>query len=215
LTILFPVVLMLIRAVADVIWADDKDNGVRKIFDFIGEPLVAMTLAVLLAMITFGYAVGFTGNNISKKLTASVGPIASVFLIVGAGGGFKQSLISAGVGDSVAKGAVSLGVSTLLLGFLLAVVIRVATGSATVATTTAAGIMAGLAVGLPAGQAACLALAIGAGSLFLSHVNDAGFWLVKESFGLTVGQTFKTWSLMECMISVIGFLGVCVLWIFV
>nr|WP_245599526.1 gluconate:H+ symporter [Nakamurella lactea] len=215
LTILFPVVLMLIRAIFDVIWADSPDNGVRKFFDFLGEPLVAMTLAVLLAMVTFGYSVGFTGNSISKRLTASVGPIASVFLIVGAGGGFKQSLISAGVGDTVAKAAVSLGVSTLLLGFLLAVVIRVATGSATVATTTAAGIMAGLATGLPPSQAALLALAIGAGSLFLSHVNDAGFWLVKESFGLTVGQTFKTWSLMECLISVIGFGGVALLWLFV
>lgn len=174
-----------------------------------------MVLAVLLAVITFGRAVGFSGGSISGKLTASVGPIASVFLIVGAGGGFKQSLINAGVGDSVAKAAVALGVSTLLLGFLLAVVIRVATGSATVATTTAAGIMAGLATGLTPTQAALVALAIGAGSLFLSHVNDAGFWLVKESFGLTVAQTFRTWTLMECLISVVAFGSVSIIWAFV
>ncbi|MDQ6657309.1 MAG: GntP family permease [Actinomycetota bacterium] len=214
-TILFPVVLMLLKALADIIWAGDSSNKVRTVVDFIGEPLVAMTLAVLLAMVTFGYAVGFNGNSITKRLTASVGPIASVILIVGAGGGFKQSLISAGVGDTVAKAAVSLGVPTMLLGFLLAVVIRLATGSATVATTTAAGIIAGLATGLSPAHAALLALAIGAGSLFLSHVNDAGFWLVKESFGLTVGQTFKTWSLMECIVSVVGFLSVLVISIFV
>ncbi|MDQ2848346.1 MAG: GntP family permease [Actinomycetota bacterium] len=214
-TILFPVVLMLLKALADIIWQTDAANKVRIVVDFIGEPLVAMTLAVLLAMVTFGYAVGFTSNSITKRLTASVGPIASVILIVGAGGGFKQSLISAGVGDTVAKAAVSLGVPTMLLGFLLAVVIRLATGSATVATTTAAGIIAGLATGLSPAHAALLALAIGAGSLFLSHVNDAGFWLVKESFGLTVGQTFKTWSLMECLVSVVGFLSVLVISIFV
>lgn len=93
----------------------------------------------------------------------------------------------------------------LLLGFLIAVALRLATGSATVATITSAGIVAPLATSLPPSQAALLALAIGAGSLFFSHVNDAGFWLVKELFGLTVGQTFKTWSVMETLISVIGF----------
>ena len=128
-----------------------------------------------------------------------------MILIVGAGGGFKQTLIGAGVGDSVAKFANSAHLSVLVLGYLVAVALRLATGSATVATITAAGIVAPLAGSLSPTHLALLALVIGAGSLFLSHVNDAGFWLVKESFGLTVGQTFKSWSVMETAVSVVGF----------
>jgi GntP family gluconate:H+ symporter len=206
LTIIFPVVLMLLKAVVDIVSPDAKNpSGARVFFDFIGEPLVAMTLAVLLALVTFGYAVGFTGNKIGGKIGASVGPIAAVILIVGAGGGFKQTLIGAGVGDAVAKWATGANISVLVLGFLIAVAMRLATGSATVATVTAAGIVAPLATSLSPGHAGLLALAVGAGSLFLSHVNDAGFWLVKELFGLTVGQTFKTWSVMETLISLVGF----------
>lgn len=206
LTIVFPVVLMLLKAIVDIIDPDAKNpSGARVFFDFIGEPLVAMTLAVLLALVTFGYGVGFNGGKIGSKIGASVGPIAAVILIVGAGGGFKQTLIGAGVGDSVAKWATGANISVLVLGFLIAVAMRLATGSATVATVTAAGIVAPLASSLSPVHAGLLALAVGAGSLFLSHVNDAGFWLVKELFGLTVGETFKTWSVMETLISVVGF----------
>lgn len=206
LTIIFPVVLMLLKAIVDIIWPDAATApGIRVFFDFVGQPLVAMTLAVLLAIITFGYAVGFTGNKITAKIGASLGPIAAILLMVGAGGGFKQTLIGAGVGDAVKKWAEGTNMSVLVLGFIVAVALRLATGSATVATVTAAGIVAPLASSLTPTHAALLALAIGAGSLFLSHVNDAGFWLVKELFGLTVGQTFKTWSVMETLISVVGF----------
>ncbi|MFF2345187.1 gluconate:H+ symporter [Pseudarthrobacter sp. NPDC058119] len=212
LTIVFPVVLMLLKAVVDIVDPNAKNpSAARVFFDFIGEPLVAMTLAVLLALVTFGYAVGFTGTKIGAKIGASVGPIAAVILIVGAGGGFKQTLIGAGVGDAVAKWATGANISVLVLGFLIAVAIRLATGSATVATVTAAGIVAPLAASLSPGHAGLLVLAVGAGSLFLSHVNDAGFWLVKELFGLSVGQTFKTWSVMETLISVVGFALVMVL----
>ncbi len=205
-TIVFPVVLMLAKALVDIIWnADTKPPMVRTVFDFIGEPLVALTLAVLVAMVTFGYAVGLNGEKISSRIGASVGPVAAVILIVGAGGGFKQTLIGAGVGDSVAKFANSAHMSIILLGYLVAVALRLATGSATVATITAAGIVAPLAGDLSSTHTALLALAIGAGSLFLSHVNDAGFWLVKESFGLTVGETFKSWSVMETAVSLVAF----------
>ena len=205
LTIVCPVVLMLLKALADIIWDVKNPPQARQFLDFIGEPLVAMTIAVLLAMVTFGYAVGFTGSAISSRVGASVGPVAAVILIVGAGGGFKQTLIGAGVGDSVAKFANGAHLSVLVLGYLIAVALRLATGSATVATVTAAGIVAPLAGSLSPTHTALLALAIGAGSLFLSHVNDAGFWLVKELFGLTVGQTFKSWSVMETAVSVVGF----------
>ncbi len=215
-TVLFPVVLMLSKGLADIIDTDSKHPSVvRTVLDFIGEPFVAMTLAVLLAMITFGYAVGMSGGRIGARITTSVGPVAAVILIVGAGGGFKQTLIGAGVGDSVAKFAGHSHLSVLLLGYLIAVALRLATGSATVATITAAGIVAPLASSLSPTHAALLALAIGTGSLFLSHVNDAGFWLVKESFGLTVGQTFKSWSVMETAVSLVGFGFVSLLSVFV
>jgi GntP family gluconate:H+ symporter len=213
LTIVFPVVLMLLKALADIIWDSDENNRARVILDFIGEPLVALFLAVVLAMITFGYAVGFDGSAIGSKIGASLGPIAGIILIVGAGGGFKQTLIGAGVGDSIGKLASNSGVSVLLIGWLLAVAIRLATGSATVATTTAAGIIAPLAHGLSSTHLALLALAVGCGSLFLSHVNDAGFWLVSQSFKITVPQTLKTWSVMETLISVVGFALVSILWL--
>jgi GntP family gluconate:H+ symporter len=205
-TILFPVLLMLAKGLVDILFPDSKNPPlVRSVFDFVGEPLIALTLAVLLAMITFGYTVGLSGGKIASRIGASVGPVAAVILIVGAGGGFKQTLIGAGVGDAVAKFANHSHLSVLLLGYLIAVALRLATGSATVATITAAGIVAPLAGTLSPTHTALLALAIGTGSLFLSHVNDAGFWLVKESFGLTVGQTFKSWSLMETAVSVVGF----------
>lgn len=127
-----------------------------------------------------------------------------MLLIVGAGGGFKGTLVDSGVGEMIMEISKDWGLPTLLLAWLIAVVIRVATGSATVATVSAAGLVAPLAADMTDTHTALLVLVIGAGSLFFSHVNDAGFWLVKEYFGLTVGQTVKTWSLMETIISVVA-----------
>ena len=123
----------------------------------------------------------------------------------------KQTLVDAGVGTMIGRAAQGIAVSPLILGWLVAVGIRLATGSATVATITAAGIVSPFAAGMDRPGAALLALAIGSGSLFFSHVNDAGFWLVKEYFGLSIGETLKTWSVMETIISVAGLAGVIVL----
>lgn len=212
-TLLSPVVLMLIKAAADI-WMD-KDATLRPLLDFIGDPLVALLVAVLLAMVTFGTAVGFSAAMLAKKIGDSLLPIVGVMLIVGAGGGFKQVLVDGGTATAIAKVALAAGLSTLLLGWLVAVLIRLATGSATVATVTAAGIIAPLAVGLSPSQLSLVVLSVGAGSLFFSHVNDAGFWLVKEYFGLTVGQTIKTWSVMETIISVMGLILTSLLWLVV
>jgi GntP family gluconate:H+ symporter len=181
-----------------------KGAPLRPTLDFIGDPVFALLIAVLLAMLTFGTTVGFSASVLTKKIGASLLPIVGVLLIVGAGGGFKQVLVDGGTGIAIAKVALAAGLSTLLLGWMVAALIRLATGSATVATVTSAGIIAPLAVGQSTTQLALVVLAIGAGSLFFSHVNDAGFWLVKEYFGLTVGQTIKTWSVMETIISVMG-----------
>ena len=205
---------MLAKALADIIWDDDAHNRTRVILDVIGEPLVALFLAVLLASVTFGYAVGFDSTAISERIGSSLPPIAGILLIVGAGGGFKQTLIGAGIGDSIGKAANGSGVSVLVIAWLLAAAIRLATPDRRpVATTTAAGIIAPLAVGLSSTHLALLALAVGTGSLIFSHVNDAGFWLVNQSLKLTVGQTFKTWSIMETLISVVGFGFVSLLWV--
>jgi GntP family gluconate:H+ symporter len=203
-TILLPLVLMLLKAAADI-WLP-KDTPARIILDFLGDPVVALLLAVLLAMVTFGTTVGFSASVLATKIGQSLLPIVGVVFIVGAGGGFKQVLIDGGTGTAIAKIALAASLSALMLGWMVAVLIRLATGSATVATVTAAGIVAPLAAGLPPGQLSLVVLAVGAGSLFFSHVNDAGFWLVKEYFGLTVGQTIKTWSVMETIISVMGLL---------
>jgi GntP family gluconate:H+ symporter len=155
-------------------------------------------------MVTFGTAVGFNAATLARKIGESLAPIVGVLFIVGAGGGFKQILIEGGTGIAIAKLAVAASLSTILLGWIVAALIRLATGSATVATVTAAGIVAPLAAELTQTHLSLLMLSIGAGALIFSHLNDAGFWMVKEYFGLTVGQTIKTWSTMETIISFVG-----------
>jgi GntP family gluconate:H+ symporter len=201
-TIMAPLVLMLIKAAADILLP--QAASFRPLLDFIGDPVFALLAAVLLAMITFGVNVGFNAATLSSKIGASLTPIVSVLFIVGAGGGLKQVLVDGGTGTAIAKVAVAASLSTILLGWIVAALIRLATGSATVATVTAAGIVAPLAAHLSQSHLSLLVLSIGAGSLIFSHVNDAGFWLVKEYFGLSVGQTMKTWSIMETIISVMG-----------
>jgi GntP family gluconate:H+ symporter len=137
-------------------------------------------------------------------VTAGLPPAAGILLIVGAGGGFKQVIVDSGVAAAIGKAASEANIPLILLGWLLAVLIRLATGSATVATTTAAGIMAPMISDQGSTEASLLVLAVGAGSLFFSHVNDAGFWLSKEYFGMTVAQNVKTWSVLSTIVAVVG-----------
>ncbi|MEV4279018.1 GntP family permease [Actinoplanes xinjiangensis] len=203
LTVLLPVALMLARGAAELLLPEG--DRVRDVLEVVGEPVVALLAGVFVAMWALGHRAGFDRRETNAVLGGALPPIAGILLIVAAGGGFKQVLVDAGVGNVIADAARDADFNALLLGFLVAVGIRVATGSATVATITAAGIVAPLATTLDRPQVSLLALAIGAGSLFFSHVNDAGFWMVKEYFGMTVGQTIKTWSVMETIISVVGF----------
>jgi GntP family gluconate:H+ symporter len=200
---------MLARAVGELTL--DKSSSLRGTLDVIGTPVVALLAGVLVAMVTMGSTIGATRSEISASTGAALPPIAGILLIVAAGGGFKQVLVDAGVGNVVADAAKGSHMSALVLGWLVAVGIRLATGSATVATITSAGIVSGLASGMSPSHLALLVLAIGSGSLFFSHVNDAGFWLVKEYFGLSVGETIKSWSVMETVISVVGLVGVLLL----
>ncbi|MFF7311978.1 gluconate:H+ symporter [Streptomyces sp. NPDC008137] len=202
-TILLPVILMLAKALVDIV-IDDPENLVQRVFDVIGAPMIALLASVLVGIFTLLRPAGFSKERISPLVEKSLMPIAGILLIVGAGGGFKQTLIDTGVGQMVLDISKDWAIPALLLAWLIAVVIRLATGSATVATVSAAGLVAPLAADMSTTHAALLVLAIGAGSLFFSHVNDAGFWMVKEYFGLSVGQNIKTWSVMETIISVVA-----------
>ncbi|TPG19844.1 gluconate transporter [Pedococcus bigeumensis] len=209
LAVLTPVVLMMGKALADIFAAED--NPVRTVLDFLGTPIIALLIAVIVGMFTLGRGAGMGTKDLASSLEKALPPIAGILLIVSAGGGFKQTLVDTGIGGLVADWVQGSGVSVLLLAWVVAVMIRLATGSATVATVTASGILAPLAAGMSTPEVSLLVLAIGAGSVFFSHVNDAGFWLVKEYFGLSVGQTLKSWSLMETLLSVSGLVFVLIL----
>jgi gluconate:H+ symporter, GntP family len=213
LTMVLPVVLMLAKAIGDL--TVEADTGLRNTLDFIGTPSVALLVGVLVAMVALGVASGMPKERFHESLGSGLPGVASIMLIVAAGGGFKTVLSDSGVANVIADFAKDSALSPLLLGWLVAVGVRLATGSATVATVTTAGIVGGLASSLGTSELALLVLAIGAGSLFFSHVNDAGFWLVKEYFGLTVWQTIKSWSVMETVISVVALICVLILGVFV
>ncbi|MDY4262779.1 MAG: gluconate:H+ symporter [Schaalia hyovaginalis] len=202
--VLLPVLLMLGRTLVETLMGSAKETLLYTCAEFLGQPIVALLITVIVAILAFGVAPGRKADEISTIVGASLGPIAGILLIVGAGGGFKQTLVDSGIADVIAIWIEQASVPALIAGWLVAVAVRLATGSATVATITAAGIMAPLAGAMPPVEAGLLVLAIGAGSVFLSHVNDAGFWLVKEYFGMTVGETFKTWSLMETLLSLVA-----------
>ena len=212
-TVLLPVVLMMAKAIVDLVL--DEGTMAYKVIDFIGTPLIALLLAVLVAMFTLGVSSGMGRDELSATMSEALPPIAGIILIVGAGGGFKQVLIDTGIGGVIADFVTESGLSLTIVAWCVAVLIRLATGSATVATITAAGIMAPLAQGLSQGEISLIVLAIGAGSVFFSHVNDAGFWLIKEYFGMSVGQTIKTWSIMETILSVMGLITVLALGLFI
>lgn len=201
-TVLIPVILMLVASAADL--ALDAASPLRAALHFIGHPIVALLLALLFSFWSLGRSRHFTREQVMKFCNDCLAPTATILLVIGAGGGFNQVLVQSGVGSAIAHVAIGSHASPLLLAWSVATLIRVATGSATVAMTTAAGIVAPIAVAIPGTNAELLVLATGAGSLMLSHVNDAGFWLIKEFFNMTVPQTLKTWTVAETIIGVSG-----------
>jgi GntP family gluconate:H+ symporter len=205
-TILLPVALMLAATIADR--KLPQENILRVCLDFGGEPAVAMFAATLLSLYTFGFACGFTRSELLKFTDECVGPAAGILLIVGAGGGFSKVLVESGAGAVLAEGAKQLQLSVLVLGWLIAAAIRVAVGSATAAIALAASLVAPIAAASPGTNHELLVISLGAGATILSHLNDGGFWFVKEYFGMSVPQTLKSWTVMETIISVVGLLSV-------
>ncbi len=204
-TILLPVVLMLIGSWADLLTA--PKSLANDLLKLAGNSVMALLIAALVSFYTFGRARGFSREAILKFTNECLAPIATITLVVGAGGGFGQILRDSGVSKAIVAVAMGASLSPLLLGWVVAVMIRIATGSATVAMTTACGIVAPIAAASGAAvRPELMVLATGAGSLILSHVNDGGFWLVKEYFNLTVPQTFQTWTVLETIISTVALL---------
>ncbi|PSJ39133.1 permease DsdX [Sphingomonas deserti] len=202
-TILSPVALMLLGSAANAI--APAGSLANQALRLAGHPVTALLIGLLLSFVTFGSARGFDRATIARFMEDCLAPTAMVTLVVGAGAGFGRILMESGISAAVVETAQHIQVPLLLLAWSVAAMMRIATGSATVAMSTAAGIVAPYAVGGSVSPE-LLVLATGAGSLILSHVNDGGFWLVKTYFGLTVAQTFKTWTVCETLISVIALL---------
>ncbi len=200
-TILLLVILMLVGSWADLVFT--PKTLPNDLLRFVGQSDMALLIAVLVSFWTFGAKQGFNREQIQKFCGECLAPIAGITLIVGAGGGFGQVLRDSGISQQIVSTASSANLSPLLLGWCVAALIRLATGSATVAMTTASGTPIAAAAGGHVSPE-LLVLATGLGSLIFSHVNDGGFWLIREYFGMTVGQTFKTWSLLESLISLMG-----------
>ena len=207
---IIPVILMAAATVSGFIL--DKNLQLFKFFQFIGEPGIALLIAVLAAVFTLKK--GIPMKELMKQMGESVGSVALIFLIIGAGGAFKQVLTDTGLGKEIALGFQHSQISPLFLGWLIALLIRVALGSATVAGLTAAGIVQPMLGSLNVNPE-LMVLSIGAGSLMCSHVNDTGFWMFKEYFGLSIQDTFKSWTVMETIVGITGLAGVLLINVFV
>ncbi|MGI2035336.1 gluconate:H+ symporter [Rhizobium panacihumi] len=202
LTALLPAVLMLFHAIAELVFA--KDSAILNITDFLGDPAIAMLIGVLFAASVLIYARGGDTEKLRNSMSASVKPIANVLLIIAGGGAFQHVLTDAKVGDAIMHMSQQFSLSPLVLGWSIAMLLSVSTGSATVGIVGASGLLAPLAGTDMALNASLLALSIGCGSLFFNYANHAGFWLVKESFGMSMGEATATISVIQSIVSVVG-----------
>lgn len=209
LAALLPAILMLIHAVAEMVLP--KGNAFLKMASFLGNPLIAMLLGVLFAGASLVLARGGDAGQLRDSLGKSLKPIASIIMIIAGGGAFQELLTSAKVGDAIVHLTQQSAFPPLILGWLIAMLLSVSTGSATVGIVGAAGLLAPLAGADPSLNLPLLALSIGCGSLFFNYANHAGFWMVKESFGMTMGEATKTISVVQSIVAVVGLIVVLML----
>lgn len=207
-TALFPVVVLSIAAFSP--WLFEENEGVLLLLSPFKDTTVVMLLSVLLAAYTLGVGQGRRMAEVMEIYGEGVKEIAGIVLIIAGAGALKQVLVESGISSTVAGLLQQLPIHPLVLAWLVATVIRIAVGSATVAGLTAAGLVVPLA-NTGAVEPNLLVLAIGAGSLMCSHVNDSGFWMFKAYFQLSLRDTFRTWTFMETLIGVLGILGVLLL----
>jgi gluconate transporter len=199
LLLTLPVILIFTATIAG-----RNPSPFQPLLTFIGHPFTALTIALLASMYVLGSRRGLSRDTVTKMATESLGPMASLLVIMGGGGAFKQVIVDSGVGPYAGQLLASSNISPLLVAYVVAAGMRVAQGSATVAIITAAGIVAPLVKGIPGYTPEMLVLALCAGGTILSHLNDAGFWLVNQSFGMTVPQTLRSWTVMKVITSLVG-----------
>jgi GntP family gluconate:H+ symporter len=212
LTIVLPVMLMLVGSWADVFSA--AGSGLNNTLRLLGNDDMALLIGALFSFITLGVMRGFSRETILRFSTECLAPTAAITLLIGAGGGFGRVLQDCGVSNAILAVALRSHVPLLLLAWLLAALMRLATGSSTVAMTTSATIVAPIALHTAGVHPELLAIATGCGALIFSHVNDGGFWLVKEYYNMTVVQTMKTWSVCETIVAFVGLFFTAILWHF-
>lgn len=213
--ILIPLVLILLNTLSGVLL--DEGNMVREILTFLGHPFVALTIATMLTFYLLGTKRGYSRQEVQDIATKALEPAGIIILVTGAGGVFKQVLIDSGVGDVLGEMMGDSALPPIVLAFLIATAVRVAQGSATVAMVTAAGLITPLLemVGMTGPALGLIVIAIASGATVLSHVNDSGFWLVNRYFGMDVKDTLKSWTVMETIIGLTGFVVVLIISFFI
>ncbi|HET6562429.1 MAG TPA: SLC13 family permease [Marmoricola sp.] len=215
LVILVPMVLILGATVGSVTLDDGSD--LRQLLIFLGTPAIALTIAVLLALWLLGTRRGMTTTELGHISGESLRPIGMILLVVGAGAFYGAVLRATGIGDAVASSMEAGGLPVILSAYLISCALRLAQGSATVAIVTTAGIIQPVLEGTSYSQAqiAVIVIAISAGSIIASHVNDGGFWIIAKYFNMSVKETLLTWTVLETILSVVGFLAASVVWLIV
>ncbi|MBD8014400.1 GntT/GntP/DsdX family permease [Planococcus wigleyi] len=213
--ILIPLVLILLNTLSGVLL--NEGNMVREILTFLGHPFVALTIATMLTFYLLGTKRGYSRQEVQDIATKALEPAGIIILVTGAGGVFKQVLIDSGVGDVLGEMMGDSALPPIVLAFLIATAVRVAQGSATVAMVTAAGLITPLLemVGMTGPALGLIVIAIASGATVLSHVNDSGFWLVNRYFGMDVKDTLKSWTVMETIIGLTGFVVVLIISFFI
>ncbi|KAB7530938.1 gluconate transporter [Flagellimonas olearia] len=193
------------------------DASVLNFIALVGHPFSALIIANLLAWYVFGIRKGFSKDQLLKISTKSLTPAGTIILLTGAGGVFKQVLTDTGAGELLATSLGNAGIPILIFAYISAAIVRVIQGSSTVAMITAAGLVSPLVVnsGMNSVELACMVIAIASGASIFSHVNDSGFWLVGQYLGISEKQTFRSWTVMTTILSVVGMLSVCLVYLFI
>ena len=201
-TILFPLLIMISKTILE--FGLGKAHPAMVYINFIGDPVTALFLAVILSYWTLGINRGMNMEKIQKLSETAIGPMAAILLIIGASGAFNRILMDSGIGAAIKTILMAWKINPLILAWTVALVMRVSVGGATIAMITAVGLVTPILPMYPGIDPALVAVAIGAGAIGLSHVNDPGFWFVKEYFGMSMGDIFKTYTLSTTIASVTG-----------
>lgn len=213
LIILIPLVLIILKSVAGVV---DAMAPMREVINFLGEPFVALTIATLVAMFLLGYRNGYSSKELESVMTKSLEPVGLILLVTACGGVLRYILQYSGLGEIIGGAVASASLPMVVVAFVVAALVRISVGSATVAMTMAAGIIAAMPeiATLSPLHLACITASIAGGATVCSHFNDSGFWLVKTLVGMDEKTTLRTWTVMETLVGVTGFIVALVISIF-